>query len=83
MQNNFVAGCIKGFLIICKPKTKEIKFVTTVTSLGLNIGVMREWGFLGVTFACKWFKGLLHSEFSVKSLTLKVCKSMKGMKIIW
>ena len=28
MQNNFVAGCIKGFLIICKPKTKEIKFVT-------------------------------------------------------
>ena len=53
MQNNFVAGCIKGFLIICKPETKEIKFVTTVTSLGLNIGVMREWGFLGVTFVCK------------------------------
>ena len=44
---------------------------------------MQEWGFLGVTFACKWFKILLHSEFSEKSSTRKVCKPMKGMKIIW
>ena len=34
MQNNIAAGCIKGFLIICKPKTKEIKFAKT---LGLYI----------------------------------------------
>ena len=34
MQNNIAAGCIKGFLIICKPKTKETKFAET---LGLYI----------------------------------------------
>ena len=44
---------------------------------------MQEWGFLGVTFVSKWFKILLQSEFSKKSLTLKVCKPMKGMKVIW
>ena len=37
MQNNIVKGCIKEFLIICKPKTKKIKFVKTVTTLGLYI----------------------------------------------
>ena len=44
---------------------------------------MQQWGFLGVTSVCKGFKILFHSEFSEKSLTLKVCKHMKGMKIIW
>ena len=39
--------------------------------------------YLGVTFVCKWFKILLHSEFSEKSLTLKDCKPIKGMTIIW
>ena len=43
---------------------------------------MQEWEFLGVTSARKWFKILLHSEFS-KNLTLKVFKPMKGMKVIW
>ena len=37
MQNNIVKGCIKEFLIICKPRTKKIKFVKTVTTLGLYI----------------------------------------------
>ena len=37
MQNNIVAGCIKEFLTICKPKTKKINFVKTVTTLGLYI----------------------------------------------
>ena len=37
MQYNTVAGCIKRFLIIRKPETKEIKFMKTVTSLGLYI----------------------------------------------
>ena len=85
MQNNIVKGCIKEFLIICKPKTKKIKFVKTVTTLGLYIvkKKMQELGFLRVTFVCKWFKILLHSEFLEKSLTLKACKPMKGMKIIW
>ena len=70
--------------MICKPKTKEIKFVKTATSLGLYIlKEMQKWGFMRDTFVCQWFKLLLHSEFSVKSLTLKVCKPMKGMKIIW
>ena len=28
------AGCIKGFLIICSPKAKKLKFVKTLISLG-------------------------------------------------
>ena len=43
----------------------------------------QEWGFLRVTFVCKWLEILLHSEYSGKSLALKVCKPMKGIKIIW
>ena len=44
---------------------------------------MQEWRFLGVTFICKSSKILLHSRFSEKIVTLKVCKLMKSMKIIW
>ena len=34
---------------MCKPKTKESKFVKTVTKLGLYILKRKqEWGFLGV-----------------------------------
>ena len=38
---------------------------------------------MGVTFVCKRFKRLLHNEFSEKSWTLKVCRHMKGIKLIW
>ena len=58
MQINTVACSFKWFLIICKPKTKEIDFVKTVTTLRLYVlkkKKMQEWRFLGVTFACKWF----------------------------
>ena len=52
----------------------KLNFVKTLTSLGLYIlkkKHMQEWGFLGVTFVCKWFKILLHSEFSEKKLNLE------------
>ena len=43
---------------------------------------MQELGFPGVTFVWKWFKTLLHSEFQETILTLKVSKTMKGIKVI-
>ena len=33
---------------------------------------MQEWGYLGITCVYKWFKILLHCEFSEKSLTLGI-----------
>ena len=40
--------------MICKPKTKEIKFVKTATSLGLYIlKEMQKWGFMRDTFVCQ------------------------------
>ena len=47
----------------------KIKLVKTLTSLGLYfiLTKMHESGFLGVNFLCKWFKILLHSEFSEKA----------------
>ena len=32
---------------------------------------MQEWEFLGVTFVSRWFKILLHSEFSEKKLNFE------------
>ena len=82
MQNNIVAGCIKGWS--ANLKLKKLSLLKLPLPLGLYIlKEMQKWGFMRDTFVCQWFKLLLHSEFSVKSLTLKVCKPMKGMKIIW
>ena len=69
MQYNTVAGCIKRFLIIRKPKTKEIKFIKTVTSLGLYIlKKCKNRGSSELLFFASDLKVLLPGEFSVKSL---------------
>ena len=82
MQKCIVGGSIKEFLIICWPKTKKIKFAKTFTSSWSYWKKIQEWEFLGVTFVCKWFKILLHNEFS-ENVTSKICKLMKGRKVIW
>ena len=58
MQKYIAAGCIKGFLIISKPKkpkTRKNKLVKTLTSLGLYIlkKKLQKWGLMGITFVCK------------------------------
>ena len=59
-----------------------IKDLWTSANLKLKKSTLSKLTSLGLYY-CIWFKALLHSEFSEKRLTLKVRKTIKGMKIIW
>ena len=55
MQKYIVAGSIKGFLIICKLKTKKLDLskLPLLQDHTEKKKKMQEWGFLGVIFVCK------------------------------
>ena len=77
---------LKDFWSSANLKLKKNKFAQTLTALGLNniLKKMQEWGFVGVTFLCKWFKILLHSEFSEKKHNFEVLQTYeRDIKIIW
>ena len=61
-------AALKDFWSSANLKLKKIKFVKTLTSLGLYYITikMQEWGFLGVIFVYKLFKILLQWVFRKK-----------------
>ena len=68
------------FDLLLTQNLKKIKFIKTLTSSGPCWTKCKNRGFRGVTFVFKWIKLFLHREFSNKSLTLKVCKTINGIK---
>ena len=79
-KNILLQAALKDFWSSANPKLKKLS-LPKLSLLQDHIKENAEWGLLGVTFVCKWFKMLLHSEFS-ENLTLKVCKPVKSMKVI-
>ena len=76
------------FLLCIDPKPKQnsqLSWLTTHNSHLFRIIMKKSKSreFLGAVFLFKWYKILIHSGFSKKILTLKVCKPMKGMKVTW
>ena len=76
-------AALKDFWSSANLKLKKINLSKNSHFFRIILKKMQEWGFLGVTFVCRQFRILLHSDFSEKSFTLKVCKPMKDMKAIW
>ena len=79
-KNIWLQAASKDFWYHANPKFKKIKFINTLTSSGPYWRKCKNRGFWGVTFVFKWIKIFLHREFSNKSLTLKVCKTINGTK---
>ena len=72
-KNILLHAALKDFWSSANPKLKKLSLLK-LSFLQDHIEEMQEWGFLGATFDRKWFKILLHSEFS-ENVTLKVCKT--------
>ena len=68
------------FDLLLTQNLKKTKFIKTLTSSGPCWIKCKNKGFRGVTFVFKWIKLFLHREFFNKSLTLKVFKTIIGMK---
>ena len=81
MQKNiWLQAALKDFWFPVNLKFKKVKFIKTLTSSGPYWTKCKNRGFRGVTFVFTWIKIFLHREFSNKSLTLKVCKTINGIK---
>ena len=68
------------FVLLLTQNLKKIKFIKTLTSSEPYWTKCKNRGFRGVTFVFKWIEIFLHSQFSNKISTLKVCKSRHGTK---
>ena len=68
------------FDLLLTQNLKKVNFIKTLTSSGPYWTKCKNRGFQGVTFVFKWIKIFLHRDFSNKSLTLKVCKTINGIK---
>ena len=79
-KNIWLQAALKDFWSPANPKLKKIKFIKTLTSSGPYWTKCKNRGFRGVTFVFKGIKIFLHIEFSDKSLALKVCKTINGIK---
>ena len=81
MQKNiWLQAALKDFWFPVNLKFKKVKFIKTLTSSGPYWTKCKNRGFRGVTFVFKGIKIFLHIEFSDKSLALKVCKTINGIK---
>ena len=79
-KNIWLQAAWKDFWSSANPKSKKITFIKTLTFSGPYWTKYKNRRFWGVTFVFKWIKIFPHSEFSYKSLTLKVCKTINGIK---
>ena len=79
-KNILLQAALKDFWSSANPKLKKLS-LPELSLLQNHIEENARMEVLG-SFVCKWFKILFYSEFS-ENLTMKVCKPMKGIKVIW
>ena len=83
-KNKLLQAVLKDFWSSANLKLKKNKFVKTLTSLWLQYTEKNpRMGILGRYFCLQVILNIAPQWVFRKSITLKVCKPMKGMKVIW